>query len=63
MTPQFPPPKRYNLLVASVERACAYASHRAWKHSDAPPNEEECERIAAIFVQEVLNQLCEDFDV
>ena len=62
-TPQFPRPKIYSLLTASVERACAYASHRAWKHNDAPPNEEECERIAEVFVQEVLTQLCEDFEL
>ena len=61
--PQFPRPKIYNLLTASVERACAYASRRAWKYNNVPPNEEERERIAEVFVQEILTQLCEDFEL
>ena len=59
----FPKPKLYSLLTASVERACAYASHRAWKHQDDVPSEEERLRIAEVFVQEVLNQLGEDFEL
>ena len=61
--PGFPPVKRYGQLVKSVELACAYASRRAWKHSDDPPEAGERQRIADVFAQDVLNQLCEDFEV
>lgn len=61
--PRFPRRKLYDAICETVDTGINFASHRAWKHGDHPPNEQERVRIAEVFREAVLDQICEDFEV
>lgn len=60
---RFPNPRLYTVLYNSIQAGCTYASRHAWKYDKRQPSEEEYQRVADVFMTEILSQLAEDFDL
>lgn len=55
--------KEYPVLVQAIEDGAAFGVRHAFKHDENPPDDDKMEYIIQSVVQEVLNYICESFDL